>query len=115
MMPYASQQLCRGARRALAAAELAGAGLTGMPVLLVAERRYAEEAAADVGVGPAGAQSGSAASAGGKRQVVLKSVMSIRDLIADAVAPYAPLSVPGPQAGLNPLKCCFKSMCLMWP
>jgi hypothetical protein len=56
MLPYASQQLCRGARRALAAAQLAeaGAGLTGMPVLLVAERRYAEEAAADVGVGPVG-------------------------------------------------------------
>jgi hypothetical protein len=59
MLPFASQQLCRGARRALAAAELAeaGAGLTGMPVLLVAERRYAEEAAADVGVGPVGLQS----------------------------------------------------------
>jgi hypothetical protein len=65
-------------------------------------------------VGPAGAQSGTAASAG-KRQVVLKSVMSIRDLIADVVAPYAPLSVPGPQAGLNALKCFSKSMCLMWP
>ena len=41
--------------------------------------------------------SGSAASPG-QRKVLVSSAISIRDYIADELPPYAPLSVPGPQA-----------------
>ena len=92
--------LCEEARRALAAAKHVGGD---MPVLVVAPKRAG--GSVDDGTGPAGTISGSAA-APGNREVLVSSVISVRDLVSDNLPPYAPLEVPGPQAvaALNHLK-----------
>lgn len=98
-----SQELCSEASRALAAASAAPSSHGDMPLLLVAPRRAG--GSLDDGAGPAGMQSGSAASPG-KRTILVSSVISIRDYISDTLPPYPPLIVPGPQAvaALNHLK-----------
>ena len=75
----------------------------GVPLLVVAPRRPG--GSVEDGTGPASTISGSAA-APGKRTVLVSSAISIRDFLADTLPPYAPLSVPGPQAvaALNHLK-----------
>jgi threonine synthase len=94
--------LCGEACRALAAGTSLRAAAE-VPLLVVAPRRAG--GSVDDGTGPASTISGSAA-APGKRKVLVSSVISIRDFLADTLPPYAPLSVPGPQAvaALNHLK-----------
>jgi len=94
--------LCGEACRALAAGTSLRAA-AGVPLLVVAPRRPG--GSVEDGTGPASTISGSAA-APGKRTVLVSSAISIRDFLADTLPPYAPLSVPGPQAvaALNHLK-----------
>ena len=87
--------LCAEACRALAAGTSSSEGAGAVPLLVVAPRRPG--GSVDDGTGPASTMSGSAASPG-QRKVLVSSAISIRDYIADELPPYAPLSVPGPQA-----------------